>query len=86
MVSYIILKGIILQNLQILCVEGKTQGHLGLTLLLLFNLKHTRKELPLETARKTHKIQHGNYLNLLHITRLSKHKLSYNFHTMNEAP
>ena len=31
-------------------VEGKTQGHLGLTLLLLFNLKHTRKELPLETA------------------------------------
>ena len=68
-------------------VAGKTQGHLGLILLLLFNLKHTRKELPLETARKTHEIQHGNYLNLLHITRLSKHKLSYNnFHTMNEAP
>ena len=69
------------------CVAGKTQGHLGLILLLLFNLKHMRKELPLETARKTHEIQHGNYLNLLHITRLSKHKLSYNnFHTMNEAP
>ena len=35
-------------------VAGKTQGHLGLTLLLLFNLKHTRKELPLETAHITH--------------------------------
>ena len=35
-------------------VAGKTQGHLRLILLLLFNLKHTRKELPLETAHITH--------------------------------
>ena len=50
----------------------------GVDTLLSFNLKHTRKELPLETARKTHEIQHGSLAHYTSFKTQTLIQLPYN--------